>query len=70
MSSEQLELDVKSRQNQEYESYRLEEFTRVLGSDWPLGDIKTLMESPVSPAELRELIKRGCPKGTAIRILL
>lgn len=46
-------------------------FKEALGSDWPEEDIETLANrNDVSPWDLENLLKQGCPPRTAVKILI
>lgn len=64
---------VKSKREIEAENlhnYTVERFQELLGKNWPLGDIVSLINAEVDYYDLQNLLERGCPKETAIRILL
>lgn len=45
-------------------------FRNLLGEDWPLEEIDLLIESGVDYHDLEKMLKNGCPKELAVKILL
>lgn len=69
-SNEPILSDKKEKEIEQLHDYIFENFSRLLGKDWPLGDIKSLMDANVDHRELKSLLDNGCSKELALRILL
>lgn len=62
--------DKKEREAKKLFQHKFDSFVKLLGPDWPTDDIRALVYSDVSHHEFENLLKNGCPKKLAIRILL
>lgn len=62
--------DKKEREAKKLFQHKFDNFVKLLGPDWPTDDIRALVYSEVSYHDLESLLQRGCPKQTAISILL
>ena len=70
MSSAPVESDKKTKEVERIYTHKFDNFVKILGPDWPLDDIRALIDSDVYYGELEDLLKHGCPRDIAIEILL
>jgi hypothetical protein len=63
------ELDKKSREKQQRIAFKIDMFVEQLGEDWPLDDIYSMIERDIDWHDLENLLKSGCEKNLAVRIL-
>ena len=70
MSSTPVESDNKTEEVQRIYDHKFDNYVKILGPNWPLDDIRALIDSDVYYGELEDLLSNGCPKDVAIEILL
>ena len=70
MSSTPVDTDKKTKEVQNIYNYKFDNFVKVLGPDWPLDDIRALIDSDVYYGDLKNLLDSGCSKELAVEILL
>lgn len=60
----------KEQELKNIKTWRLKQFVNVLGPEWPIDDILSLVESEVDYHDLENLLEKGWPKHLAIKTLL
>ncbi len=70
MSSTPVESDHKTKEVENIYKFKFDNFVKVLGPDWPLDDIRALIDSDVYYGDLQGMLENGCSKELAIEILL
>lgn len=64
------QVDKKQEEAEKLYNFKFDNFTKLLGPDWPVDDIRALAESEIYDGELKDLLENGCSKELAVRILL
>jgi regulatory protein YycI of two-component signal transduction system YycFG len=70
MSSSSTNTDKKSRDKDQLYKNKFDNFVKILGPNWPLDDIRALVESDVYHGDLTKFLENGCSKELAVSILL
>lgn len=70
MSSSKTNLDRKTQEVEAVYNNKFDRFVEILGPDWPLDDIRALVESDVYHGDLKKYLENGCSKELAVSILL
>lgn len=70
MSSAPVESDRKSKEVENIYNHKFDNYLKILGPDWPLDDIRSLIDSDVYYGDLENLLENGCSKELAVKILL